>query len=148
MAIGLLVGTVIGLIAGSVVGLLSGLAAELGPGPGPGHETGYGLAGGTGYGLAVGLIVGLMVGLAFGLAAGIAAGLGISCAWPTTLAATQLANRWHTPLHLINFLEDARKRNVLRTVGPVYQFRHARLQDRTASLLPRLIAKMTATQTN
>lgn len=32
----------------------------------------------------------------------------------------------------MRFLEDARERNVLRTVGPVYQFRHARLQDRLA----------------
>jgi hypothetical protein len=32
----------------------------------------------------------------------------------------------------MQFLEDARDRNVLRTVGPVYQFRHARLQDRLA----------------
>jgi hypothetical protein len=33
----------------------------------------------------------------------------------------------------MRFLEDARSRNVLRTVGPVYQFRHARLQDRLAA---------------
>jgi hypothetical protein len=33
----------------------------------------------------------------------------------------------------MNFLDDARERNVLRTVGPVYQFRHARLQDRLAA---------------
>jgi hypothetical protein len=32
----------------------------------------------------------------------------------------------------MRFLEDARERGVLRTVGPVYQFRHARLQDRLA----------------
>jgi hypothetical protein len=32
----------------------------------------------------------------------------------------------------VHVLEDARDRNVLRTVGPVYQFRHARLQDRLA----------------
>jgi hypothetical protein len=57
------------------------------------------------------------------------AGIGISQAWPTTLAAAQLAKRWHTPLYLMNFLDDAHERNVLRTVGPVYQFRHARLQD-------------------
>ncbi len=38
----------------------------------------------------------------------------------------------HTPLHLMAFPEDAHERNVLRTVGPVYQFRHARLQDRLA----------------
>jgi hypothetical protein len=29
----------------------------------------------------------------------------------------------------VRFLDDARTRNILRTVGPVYQFRHARLQD-------------------
>jgi hypothetical protein len=33
----------------------------------------------------------------------------------------------------MKFLDDARERNVLRTVGPVYQFRHARLQDRLAA---------------
>jgi hypothetical protein len=30
------------------------------------------------------------------------------------------------------FLEDARERGVLRTVGGVYQFRHAMLQDQLA----------------
>jgi hypothetical protein len=40
--------------------------------------------------------------------------------------------RWHTPARLLHFLEDARQRDALRTVGPVYQFRHARLQDRLA----------------
>ena len=33
----------------------------------------------------------------------------------------------------MGFLADAHERNILRTVGPVYQFRHARLQDRLAS---------------
>jgi hypothetical protein len=32
----------------------------------------------------------------------------------------------------MRFLEDALRRDVLRTIGPVYQFRHARLQDRLA----------------
>ena len=36
----------------------------------------------------------------------------------------------------MRFLEDARSRGVLRTVGPVYQFRHARLQDRLAAREP------------
>ena len=36
----------------------------------------------------------------------------------------------------MRFLEDARSRSVLRTVGPVYQFRHARLQDRLATPEP------------
>lgn len=45
----------------------------------------------------------------------------------------QVTRQWHTPIHLMGFLDDARERNVLRTVGPAYQFRHARLQDRLAA---------------
>ena len=52
--------------------------------------------------------------------------------WSASLTFAQLAVRWETPMRLLRFLEDARDRNVLRTVGPVYQFRHARLQDRLA----------------
>ncbi|MFJ1540022.1 hypothetical protein ACIODS_15900 [Micromonospora chalcea] len=33
------------------------------------------------------------------------------------------------PPRLLRFLDDAHRRSVLRTVGPVHQFRHARLQD-------------------
>jgi hypothetical protein len=36
------------------------------------------------------------------------------------------------PWWFLRFLEDARTRNVLRTSGPEYQFRHARLQHRLA----------------
>lgn len=53
--------------------------------------------------------------------------------WVAFLASIQLAIRWHTPVRLIKFLEDARRRNVLRTVGSSYQFRHARLQYRLAA---------------
>ncbi len=52
--------------------------------------------------------------------------------WSASLTFAQLALRWHTPARLMRFLEDARERDVLRIVGPVYQFRHARLQDRLA----------------
>ena len=83
--------------------------------------------------LVVGLVEGLTVGLAFGLAFGPAVGLAASGAWPVSLAAAQMAIKWHTPMHLMRFLNDAHNRNVLRTVGPVYQFRHARLQDRLAA---------------
>jgi hypothetical protein len=38
----------------------------------------------------------------------------------------------HTRARLLHFLEDARQRDVLRTVGPIYQFRHARRRDRLA----------------
>jgi hypothetical protein len=50
----------------------------------------------------------------------------------STFGGFVIAVRWHTPARLLHFLEDARQRDVLRTVGPVYQFRHARLQDRLA----------------
>ena len=52
--------------------------------------------------------------------------------WPASLTFVQLRFSQHTPLRLMRFFEDARERGVLRTVGPVYQFRHARLQDRLA----------------
>ena len=57
-------------------------------------------------------------------------------AWSSSLAFAQLAVSDRTPVRLMRFLEDARSRNVLRTVGPVYQFRHARLQDRLAGQEP------------
>ncbi len=41
-----------------------------------------------------------------------------------------------TPVRLLRFLDDARGRHVLRTVGPAYQLRHARLQDRLAHPVP------------
>jgi hypothetical protein len=34
----------------------------------------------------------------------------------------------------MRFLNDAHERGVLRAIGPVYQFRHARLQDRLAGV--------------
>ncbi|QJS98906.1 hypothetical protein G9272_14495 [Streptomyces asoensis] len=48
----------------------------------------------------------------------------------TTLTAVQLHFEEGTPVRLMHFLEDARRRNLLRATGPVYQFRHARLQER------------------
>jgi hypothetical protein len=83
-------------------------------------------------GHAIGLTAGLTAGLAAGLTLGPGGGLMYSRTWSANLAFTQLAMRWRTPIRLMRFLEDARNRNVLRTVGPVYQFRHARLQDRLA----------------
>lgn len=95
--------------------------------------------------LALNLVAGFGVGLGDGVlawsagkpvyvpaAAGLAIGLLLSMAWAASLTFAQLAARWHTPVRLMRFLEDAHKRNVLRTVGPIYQFRHARLQDRLA----------------
>ncbi|MEV6898231.1 hypothetical protein [Amycolatopsis sp. NPDC051372] len=43
-----------------------------------------------------------------------------------------LASRGRIPWGFMAFLADARRRGVLRQVGEVYQFRHARLQERLA----------------
>jgi uncharacterized membrane protein (UPF0136 family) len=104
---------VAGLLGGVVAGLLVGLL--------------LGLASGAGGALAQGLIC-----LAVGLSAGLMFGLAHSETWAVSFAFAQLARRQHTPVRLMRFLEDARERQVLRTVGPIYQFRHARLQDRLA----------------
>jgi hypothetical protein len=69
-------------------------------------------------------------GLVIGLVTGLGAGLMSSTTWATMLASAQLRWRGETPARLLRFLDDAHERQVLRTVGPTYQFRHARLQDR------------------
>ncbi|BBC28897.1 hypothetical protein SGFS_001880 [Streptomyces graminofaciens] len=51
----------------------------------------------------------------------------------TALTAVQLRHDEGTPVRLVHFLEDARRRNLVRATGPVYQFRHARLQERLAA---------------
>ncbi len=79
------------------------------------------------------LALGLTCGVAFGLALLVTIGLVGSEAWATSLASAQLAIKWHTPIRLMRFLNDAYSRDLLRTVGPAYQFRHARLQDRLAA---------------
>ena len=111
-------GLVVGLLVGLVLGIVSGLAyANVQVAPSEPQ---------------LGLGFGLGTGLGAGLAAGIVFMLFSTRTWQASLAFLQLAVRWHTPLRLMRFLEDARQRNVLRIIGPVYQFRHARLQDRLA----------------
>ncbi|MER6733730.1 hypothetical protein [Streptomyces puniciscabiei] len=95
-------------------------------------------------GLAVGLLIGPLIawwlGLKLGVLAAVSAALWTG-AWAgpannlaiaAALTAVQLSVREGTPVHLLSFLEDARHRNLLRATGPVYQFRHARLQERLA----------------
>lgn len=86
--------------------------------------------------VAFGLTFGPARGLTFGVAGSITAGAAISVTlirtWDSRLAFFQLWRAGKGPLLMMNFLDDAHSRGVLRTVGPVYQFRHARLQDRLA----------------
>ena len=157
-AVGLAAGLAVGLAAGLAFGLAGGLQGTLAVGIAAGLGVtlalwrsaavmvglARGLAIGTASGLAAGLVVGTTDGRAIGLTSSLTAGLTTGAVlglaggfmyartWPATLAFAQLAVRWRTPVRLMRFLEDARDRNVLRTVGPVYQFRHARLQDRLA----------------
>ncbi|WP_239331818.1 hypothetical protein [Frankia sp. CiP3] len=94
-------------------------------------------------GLALGLPLGLKNGLAHGVIPGIVAGvcigivvdlgclIGASDRWRITLLFLQLRS-YGIPLNGMLFLADARQKNLLRTVGPLYQFRHPSLQDRLA----------------
>ncbi|HEX3587993.1 MAG TPA: NACHT domain-containing protein [Pseudonocardiaceae bacterium] len=77
-----------------------------------------------------------LFGITFGLAVGVT-GV-IARAWGSfCLVRIWLALRGQLPWRLMRFLDDAHRRGVLRQSGAVYQFRHARLQDRLASIDPR-----------
>lgn len=90
-------------------------------------------------GVLMGVLVGILVAGSAGvfvallmaiLTAAFVVGLLVPTTWSASVAAIQIAIKWRTPVYLMSFLEDARSRNILRTVGSAYQFRHARLQDR------------------
>jgi len=147
LVLGLLTGLVFGLTGGLILGLRQPSTEATSPLDPPSlwrQERQLGLGLGLVLGLAVGLVFGLTdtlvfgfaVGLVYGLTTGLVVGLGSglmsSATWATALAGAQLWRRGEAPVRLLRFLDDARERQVLRTVGPVYQFRHARLQDRLA----------------
>lgn len=158
LAAGLMVGLAAGFVAGIVAGIVLGLAIGLvdGLGSRDPSDTGHpkdvwrsnlayaltvGLVAGLAFGFAVGLAVGLMdayligpafAGLAFGLVFGLMGAFIVTEAWYMAISQIYLAIRYRTPLRLGRFLMDAHTRHLLRTVGPIYQFRHATLQDRLA----------------
>lgn len=78
---------------------------------------------------AVGLVSQVPSRIVAGLALGMAVALLFPATWQVTLAGVQLWRRGAAPIRFLHFLEDARDRQVLRTVGQMYQFRHAKLQD-------------------
>jgi hypothetical protein len=71
---------------------------------------------------------GTLVAITFGIFSGVMTNLAFAIA--STAVYLRLTAGF--PLRLISFLEDARRRNVLRTSGQVYQFRHVTLRDRLA----------------
>jgi len=151
LTVGVVAGTTAGLAVGITVGLVSGLGGAVVDGQRAISPTTVlredraatlvvGLAGvlafgGTTGGLIGALGVGLRGGLGVGLGVGLMGGLGVGFVgvWGRfLLVRALLAVRGHAPLRLMAFLQEAHDRGVLRQAGGVYQFRHARLQDRLA----------------
>jgi hypothetical protein len=103
------------------------------------------IRGGAVAGLVFGAIVGALTGSVAGAGAGAlaAAGFGVvigvlvsfkAAAWPSyTTARILLAVHQQLPWPLMDFLDDAHTRGVLRQEGAVYQFRHSELQHRLAN---------------
>jgi hypothetical protein len=125
----------------------------------------FGLAVGLTFGLAVGIGVVLAwavlkllmadesvsvltmvwIGVGSGLTVGLVYGITSSVTWPITMAWLQLQRSRRVPtVGLMPFLDDARTRGVLRTVGAVYQFRHATLQDHLAEQTTSSVATYSA----
>ncbi|WP_186356501.1 NACHT domain-containing protein [Streptomonospora sp. PA3] len=81
--------------------------------------------------LLFGIAGGFLVGLGFAPAVGFS--VGRHHAWPVYLVATfYLGWKKRLPRRLVPFLDDAHRLGLLRAVGPIYQFRHAELQDHLA----------------
>jgi uncharacterized membrane protein len=86
----------------------------------------------------LGLVFWPFLGLSRGLGVGLVLGLLLAqkltnTGWPPfVLASLWLWARRRLPLRLMGFLDDAYRLGLLRIVGPVYQFRHAALQDHLA----------------
>lgn len=80
------------------------------------------------------LVTILTLTLGFGLLFGLIAGpMMTKTCWPAfVVASLRLGTQRRLPLHLMGFLDDAYRLGLLRVVGPVYQFRHAALQDHLA----------------
>jgi hypothetical protein len=100
----------------------------------------FGLAGGICNGLSLGIAVSVRSGPTSGFLGAtvvlVIMWLGYGSLGPETgaaqLAFFQLWRAGVAPFRLMHFLNDSHARGILRTVGPVYQFRHARLQDQLA----------------
>jgi hypothetical protein len=141
------VGLAVTLLFGVINGLVQGFAGATSPmdpitcwrrdrQSGLTEGLAYGVVTGIAFGLVGGIVGGTRTGLALGLVAGLAEGLAVTLAvsqsWAATMGFLLLGRAGIFPRKGIRFLEDARERGVLRTVGSMYQFRHARLQDQIA----------------
>ncbi|MEU7903474.1 hypothetical protein [Actinoplanes sp. NPDC049118] len=106
---------VVGITTGLAYGIPSGIAGVRAGGIADGLLAGVG-----------GVLGGLVAGAAFAMATG---------SWLMfVVTRLLLAARRRLPLNLMQFLQDAHDRGVLRQAGAVYQFRHVRLQQRLLTL--------------
>ncbi|WP_410667714.1 BTAD domain-containing putative transcriptional regulator [Amycolatopsis sp. cmx-4-68] len=93
------------------------------------------LAGGQVFPPATNPVLPLVVGVCFG--GGIGLAVLVTRAWGNYFVHhIWLAATGRLPWRLMHFLDDAHRRGVLRQAGGVYQFRHARVQERLAALDP------------
>lgn len=146
VVVGIAVGIAVGIVGWFVVwcvprltgGFFTALAEGDGGPQGPleswRKDRVFGLVAGLAFGLVADLTFGLVAGLVIGLTVGLTYGITSSVTWSTALAwRFQLQRSRRVPaVSLMPFLEDARGRGVLRTVGAIYQFRHATLHDHLA----------------
>ena len=85
---------------------------------------------------ALGVNAGVLAGLTYGVAYGFAFATGLRNSRTSTASYSfMVARLWlvltgHLPWSLMSFLDQAHAKGVLRQIGPVYQFRHIRLQQR------------------
>jgi hypothetical protein len=89
-------------------------------------------------GLTFGLVFGCMTGPVTGIVDGLVLATGYAASMQSWGRWLILTNFWlpltgRLPWAVMAFVEDAHQRGVLRQSGAVYQFRHARLQDRIAN---------------
>ncbi|MGW3966004.1 BTAD domain-containing putative transcriptional regulator [Amycolatopsis sp. NPDC005003] len=90
------------------------------------------LAGGQVFPAATNPVAPIVVGVCFG--AGIGLAVLVTRAWGNYFVHhLWLAATGRLPWRLMHFLDDAHRRGVLRQAGGVYQFRHARVQERLAA---------------
>ncbi|WP_033262395.1 BTAD domain-containing putative transcriptional regulator [Amycolatopsis vancoresmycina] len=91
------------------------------------------IAGGQVFPPATNPVLPFVVGVCFG--GGIGLAVLVTRAWGTYFVHhVWLAATGRLPWRLMHFLDDAHRRGVLRQAGGVYQFRHARVQERLAAL--------------
>jgi hypothetical protein len=91
------------------------------------------IAGGQVFPAATSPVLPIVVGGCFGV--GIGLSVLVTRAWGNYFVHhVWLAATGRLPWRLMHFLDDAHRRGVLRQTGGVYQFRHARVQERLAAL--------------